>query len=180
MNEKVFKEKLVEIYSIVHQYSYNLLSDLKPDVYSWTPLNTKGRSIVSYFRHLVNSEIYWLYAIKKHDIPYIMKDSTFEDMINKYKEMEKLYVGLLHEANNNDLKILETKYLDKNNGINMEIVQQGTLAWTVLRISLHALGHISQMTYILYALGVRGKEHPDYNWWNLTEKIISLGELANN
>ena len=112
-------------------------------------------------------------------MPYNTKNDTFEDMITKYKTIEQVYYQLLQAAQDKDLEIIETKYKQNADGSTLEIVQRGTLAWTVLRISLHALGHMSQITYILYALGVRGKEDPEYNWWNLTEKIIALGNLAN-
>lgn len=175
-----FRNQLVDIYSNVHQYVYHTLSDVKPESYNWTPPNTKARSIASYFRHLVNAEIYWLQAIQTNAIPYITKNDSFDDMINKYKSIEQIYNQLLQEAQDKDLEIIETKYKDDNSGNSTEIVQRGTLAWTVLRISIHALGHMSQITYILYALGVRGKEDPEYNWWNMTEKLIALGNLAKN
>lgn len=173
-----FKNQLFDIYGSIHQYVYHTLAHLDAESYNWTPANTKARSISSYFRHVVNAEIYWLQAIEKNTIPYIAKQDSFNDMIEKYKLMEETYKNLLNKASEKDLEIRETKYIQHKDTENLEIIQTGTLAWTILRISLHALGHISQITYILYSLGVRGEENAEFNWWNVTEKIIALGNLA--
>lgn len=183
MIKQDFKIYLLDMYKTIHQYGSTFLSGLKPEIYNWTPTNTKARSISSYFRHMVNTEIYWLYGLKSHDIPYIQKDMPFEEMIVKYKDMEQIYTRMLDEGTEEDLEIRETIYDDKSNGTNLEIKQHGTLAWTIFRISLHAYGHMSQMTHILFTLGAWGEGHPNYDseaWWIMTEKIIALGNLAKN
>ena len=183
-----FKNQILDIYNYSHQYTYHILSDLNEDTVNWVPNNTKGRSIYSYFRHLVNVEIWWLYAFGKPDIWYVEeKDKvSFNNLIGKYKRLEKIYNQLVNDASEKDMEILETKMEDnysefvhsKDSTYEVKIAQRGTVAWTTIRISLHCLGHISQMTYILNCLGIHKEKHPDYNWWNMTEKFIALGNLA--
>jgi hypothetical protein len=178
MTKEDFKNQLLEIYTTFHGYCNNLLSDkVEPDVYNWTPPETKGRSILSYFRHIVNTEIYWLYALQKHNIQFATKDTSIDEMLQIYRNMEEVYSKMIKEASEKDLEIKETKITTKKETNAIIVNQSGTLAWTVLRISLHAFGHLSQVTYILYSLGVRGKEDEKYNWWNMTESIINLGKL---
>lgn len=170
--------QLLDIYSEMHAYSNHLLTGLKPEVYKWKPEGVRARSIESYFRHLVNSEEYWLYALKKQKLTYLMKDATFDDMLKKFADSEKTYVELLKKATAKDLEIRPTKYIEKNKGLELEISQEGTLAWTVLRIVLHALEHLGQITAILYSLEARGEQDSVHNWMNFTEKIIDMAKLV--
>ena len=183
MIKEDFKTYLLDMYKTMHQYGYNFLTGIKPESYNWTPTNTKARSISSYFRHIINTEIYWLYGLKKHDIPYVQKDIPFEELISKYKDMEQIYTQMLYEETEKDFDIRETIYQDKKDGSPLGVTQHGTLAWTVFRITLHAYGHMSQITHILYTLGAWGEKFPNYDpeaWWIMTEKIIAVGNLAKN
>lgn len=178
MTAKEFSDQLKEIYTEMHAYAKHLLTDLKPEVYTWKPEGVRARSIESYFRHLVNSEEYWLYALKKQKLSYLLKEATYQDMLQKFDDLEKVYVELLTNSSTKDLEIRPTIYIEKNKGLELEIKQEGSLSWSVLRITLHALEHLGQITAIMYSLEARGDPDPVHNWMNFTEKIINIGKLV--
>ena len=179
MEKKVYVDQLKTIYESLHGYTTTILSDLKPEEYNWRPSETRARSIESYFRHMINTEILWLHALKTHKIPYFTKDTPFLELLEHFKHLEVLYLKLLDECSEKDLKIYQSNYMDDKDGRKI-ITQKGTLAWTILRISLHAFGHMSQITHMIYSLGIKPKRNPDYNWWNITENIVNLGKLINS
>ena len=191
-----FRNQLIEIYQHCHEYASYVMLNVTPEALDWIPgsatggvINgpaTQSGSIYNYCTHLINIEIHWLFAFEKPDFAFIKADERvpINDLIEKYKTLEQRYVQLLQDASDEDLAIRETKATsnytaflegrDKEHRI--EVNQRGTIAWTVLRIALHALSHITQMTYILHNLGVYNDKED--RWWNTTEKIIALGTLA--
>ncbi|OLS26420.1 MAG: hypothetical protein HeimC3_09700 [Candidatus Heimdallarchaeota archaeon LC_3] len=176
MESNKYVDQLKTIYIALHGYANNVLSDLNPVQYNWRPPDTKARTIESYFRHMVNTEIYWLHALKTHKIPYFTKDTSFSELLEHFKHLEVIYGKLLDNCTEEGLEIVPTIY-EKDKGEIIAVKQKGTLAWTILRISLHAFGHMSQITHMIYSLGIKLKRNSDYNWWNTTENIINLGKL---
>jgi uncharacterized damage-inducible protein DinB len=180
MGNQELKNQLKTIYTSLHKYTYNILAELNENEYMWRPADTKARTIFSYSRHIVNTELYWLHALKKHDLEYAGPKTPFSRIIQQFKNSENEYLELLENATENDFEIQSTSYNESpETGEIISIEQKGTLAWTVLRISLHAFGHMSQITHMLYSQGITPKKDPENNWWNITENIINLGKLMN-
>ena len=64
MVRKTTKKELREVVKTIRQYGNRMMESLAEKEVTWIPENTKGRSIESYLRHLLNSEAYWYKMIK--------------------------------------------------------------------------------------------------------------------
>lgn len=133
MNDQDFRNQLIEIYKGFHGYTKALLSNLDEKVYNWKPAESNSRTIYSYFRHMVNTEIYWLHALKIHKIPYFSKDLSLNELIEHFGHLEGIYTKLIQDSDLKEFEIIPTSYeIDKKSGEIISITQNGTVAWTVL------------------------------------------------
>ncbi|UCE13799.1 MAG: DinB family protein [Candidatus Heimdallarchaeota archaeon] len=170
------RKKLKQIFTYIKMYIFHVLEDLSPDDLTWRPDNTKARTIISYINHLMNTEIYWLKALDTSTYDYVRRDNSLNEIISLFEKVEKHYLRLIDEATVDDLQIRRTIYEEKDGEI-ISVKQKGTLAWTVLRLALHTLGHISHINHIRYSLGKPPKEGGDY-WWTYTEIMIGLFDIS--
>ncbi|MFX0117244.1 MAG: DinB family protein, partial [Candidatus Hodarchaeota archaeon] len=154
-----FREQLRTAYKTLRAYAYHTFEDLTSEEANWCPANTKARTIQSYVRHLVNTEIYWLRALEETHFHYLPREAPFKAIIDSYKALEAHYLDLLKAAALDDLTIIPTKY-----GKDDQVQKRGTLAWTLLRVALHAFGHISHINHIRYSLG-RSLPSGESLWW---------------
>ena len=173
-----YNSVLKETYTGLHGYANAILSELKEDIYNWTPTDSKARSIYSYTRHMVNTEIYWLHAIKDHKIPYFGKELKLQDLLEHFGHLEIIYSKLIDKISEDETIVPTIYELDPKTKEISSIKQKGSTSWTVLRISLHAFGHLSQITHILYSQGVQPNHDKNYSWWQVTENMISLAKLG--
>ncbi|MFW9902815.1 MAG: DinB family protein [Candidatus Thorarchaeota archaeon] len=172
INIEVNRKKLKQIFTYTKLYIFRVLEDLSPEDLIWRPKGTKARTIISYVNHLMNTEIYWLKALDTSTYNYVGKDNSLEEIISLFKEVEKHYLKLIDEATHDDFQIRRTIFEEEKGQIK-SVKQKGTLAWTVLRLALHTLGHISHINHIRYSLGKPPHEGGDY-WWTYTEAMINL------
>ncbi|MFX1283155.1 MAG: DinB family protein [Promethearchaeota archaeon] len=173
---EMYRKKLKQIFKYTKLYIFRVLEDLSPKELTWRPEGTKAKTIISYVNHLMNTEIYWLKALDTTTYNYVDKDNSLNDIISLFKKVEKHYLSLIDEATLEDFQIRRTIYEEENDQIK-SIKQKGTLAWTVLRLALHTLGHISHINHIRYSLDKPPREGSDY-WWAYTEAVIALFDIS--
>ena len=153
-----------------------MIEDLSPEDLTWRPEGTKARTIISYVNHLMNTEIYWLKALDPITYNYVGRNNSLDEVVSLFKKVEKQYLKLIDEATLEDFQIRKTVYEEEKGQIE-SVIQKGTLAWTVLRLALHTLGHISHINHIRYSLGKPPREGSDY-WWTYTEEFIGLFNVS--
>ncbi|MFX0206430.1 MAG: DinB family protein [Candidatus Hodarchaeota archaeon] len=171
-NVEVYRKKLKQIFTYTKLYIFRVIEDLSPEDLTWRPEGTKARTIISYVNHLMNTEIYWLKALDPASYNYVGRNNSLDEVISLFKEVEKHYLRLIDVATLDDLQIRRTIYEEEGGQIK-SVRQKGTLAWTILRLALHSLGHISHINHIRYSLGKPPREGSDY-WWTYTEALINL------
>ncbi|MFX1518135.1 MAG: DinB family protein [Promethearchaeota archaeon] len=172
---EMYRKKLKQIFTYTKLYIFRVLEDLSPEDLTWRPESTKARTIISYVNHLMNTEIYWLKALDTTTYNYVGTDNSLEEIISLFKEVEQHYLRLIDNATLDDFQIRRTIYEEEKGQISVK--QEGTLAWTVLRLALHTLGHISHINHIRYSLGKPPREGNDY-WWTYTEAVINLFSIT--
>jgi uncharacterized damage-inducible protein DinB len=151
-----------------------MLEGLKENELTWTPKNTKGRSIESYLRHLLNSEVYWYTMVKEGSFEYFSKKIGSDDLINSFKKHQSKILELIDNADEEalDLRIPEWEGENYQN-----LRRKGTLAWIIYRTSMHAVHHFGQIAYIRFSLEnpptnkIDGRSDP---WGYIMDKLIFL------
>lgn len=157
------KKQLRELIANLRAYGLRLTDGLSRDEFVWRPKGTKGRSIQSIMRHIVNSELFWLHTLNllKEEPNYPPRDTSLEELKQKYLETEETLKMFIDRADPTDLVP------------NIE-PESRTLAWAIWRTSLHAVHHLAQISYIRNAL-----EKPpdavsvDTSWGKVIDLIIS-------
>jgi hypothetical protein len=151
-----------------------MLEGLKEKEITWIPENTKGRSIESYLRHLLNSEVYWYAMIKDGSFEYFSRKIGFDDLVNSFKKHESKIYELIDNADDEDLELIIPEGEGKNS---QEFRRKGTLAWMIYRTSMHAVHHFGQIAYIRFSLenppADTIDEHPD-PWGYIMDQLIFL------
>ena len=162
------KPILSSLVSITRTYGHRLLSDLKDKNIYWIPTQTQGRSIYSYFRHLVNAEIYWLKEFGFSPPEYLGEDTSFEDLIKRYDYLEDYLIQTIQKVPDDQLKIITPiKEGDK-------LTRYGTFGWMIWRTSLHAVHHLAQISYLRFTQGNPPPEDPKTSWSKIMDQIIML------
>ena len=141
------------------------LSDVE---FTWIPSNTKGRNIHSYFRHIINAEIFWLLKMEYSNLDYYGPDVKLEKLIQGFEAMEDYLLNAIKEASEEQMEI--TQHVLENE----ETIQTGTLGWMVWRTSMHAVHHFAQIAYIRHALENPPIENDNYNWSKVMDSIVLL------
>ena len=162
-----FRQRLKEIVGIIRGYGDRLLGDLTPDELTWIPEGTRGRTIQSYLRHIINAEVYWLKNLGDNSFDYSARETSFSDLMEVYHQLERHLVQLIENASTDDLTILTPVFQEKIQK------QKGTLAWAVGRTSLHAIHHFAQISYIRYSLENPPSDDP-ITWGNAIDAIVFL------
>lgn len=156
------QNKLKDLVTILRVYGNKLLDRLDPSETSWIPQGTKGRSIKSYLRHIVNAELFWLNHLGYETPDYLSREMPFSEILKSYNYCELLIKEFLDQATNKDM-IPRTP--NDNNG--------ATIAWAVWRTSLHSIHHFAQIAYIRYTLGnPPDPESVNAQWGDVMDKII--------
>lgn len=60
MNQHTNQTRLIKVIDTLRDYGHRIIEGLSQEELNWIPSETKGRSITSIFRHIVEGEIYWL------------------------------------------------------------------------------------------------------------------------
>ena len=174
MVRKTTKKELTEVVKTIRLYGNRMLEGLKEKEITWTPENTKGRSIESYLRHLLNSEVYWYKMIKDESFEYFSKNITFDDLTNGFKKHEPKILELIDNADEEDLALRIPEWEGENY---QKLGLRGTLAWKIYRTSMHAVHHFGQIAYIRFSLENPPANKIDGNsdpWGYIMDKLVFL------
>lgn len=173
MSSSSYQQRLREIVSTIRAYGYRLLEGLTSDEIIWRPEGTRARTIHSYLRHIANAEIYWLKNLDDESFDYLSKDALFEEIMERYKQLESHLTQLISNATNDDL-LLRTPIFKEN-----KLQQKGTLAWMVERTSLHAVHHFAQIAHIRYCLENPPPTSEPISWGKTIDALIFLSDTGN-
>ena len=161
MDQEQKKAQLVEIVKTLRIYEKWMLEGLVQEDYEWRPSGGSGRTIQSLVRHIINAEIYWLKHLGDDTYNYLSRKNTINDMSLTFKELEHHLISLLNNASDDDLKITNPIFDDD------KLETPGSLAWMVIRTSLHAVHHFGQIAHIRFSM----EKPPDPE-----ERKVSWGE----
>ena len=165
MNEQANKTRLIKAIDTLRDYGLRIIEGLSEEELNWVPKETKGRSIASIFRHIVEGEIYWLDFIG-HKAPQDLdklSSLTFTELKDLYLSLQLLLKKLVNQSTNVDLIPKDPK-------------EGATLAWVIWHTSFHTIHHLAQIGYLRHAT-----EHPpdsdavNTSWDNTMDSLISLG-----
>ncbi|MFW9876800.1 MAG: DinB family protein [Candidatus Thorarchaeota archaeon] len=177
MVRKTTKKELTEVVKTIRLYGNRMLEGLKESETTWIPENTKGRSIESYLRHLLNSEAYWYKMINNELFKYFSREMGFDDLVNSFKNHESKILELIDNAEDDDLNLRIPEWEGENY---QNLRRRGTLAWKIYRTSMHAIHHFGQIAYIRFSLEnppadkVDGHSDP---WGYIMDKLVFLAHL---
>ena len=101
---KVDLEKLVKL---VRGYGHRMVMGLRESEFNWIPSNTKGRSIHSYFRHIINAEIFWLLNMEYSNLDYYGPDVKLKKLIQGFEAMEDYLLNAIKEASEEQMEITQ-------------------------------------------------------------------------
>lgn len=165
-----FPDRLKVMILMLRQYGNHLLDGLTPDELVWRPEGTRGRTIKSYFRHMINAEIYWLKSLEDHSFDYLPKEAEFGELLTTYNNLENHLAQSLDNSTEEQLKARVPLFEDD------ELQKKGTLTWMILRTSLHAIHHFGQISHIRYSIENPPLKNPDVPTWG---KIMDTFSFLN-
>ncbi|MFX0173914.1 MAG: DinB family protein [Candidatus Hodarchaeota archaeon] len=164
MSQNIFRNQLIELVNHIRAYGMRMLEGLSANEMAWFPEGTRGRTISSYLRHIINAELYWLKQLGYQEIPdYLPKESSNDELMKNYRSLSTFICDLIGNASEEDL-------------IPHISPEKRTLAWMVWRTSLHAIHHFAQVAYIRYTI-----ENPpnaksiDSSWGDTIDILVFLG-----
>ena len=182
MVKKTTKKSLKSLIETIRMYGNRLLEGLTEAQIKWIPENTKGRSINSYLKHLLNSETYWYNLMGDDSFKYFGKNVTFKELVENFQRYSEMIINLIEKAGSEDLIIKKPIFKDNTY---QKLIQKGTIAWVVWRTSMHAVHHFGQCAYIRYALGnppskkLPGFEDQSNPWGYVMDRIVLLAHSDN-
>lgn len=165
---KTTKSVLSSLVTLLRTYGHRLLAGLKDEEIHWLPTQTQGRSIHSYFLHLVNAEIYWLKEFGFSPSEYLGKDTPFDELLQSYNDLENYLIQTIQELPNDQLEIITPI---KNGDT---ITRYGTFEWMIWRTSFHAIHHLAQIAYLRFTQGNPPPDDPETSWSKIMDQIIIL------
>ena len=174
MVRKTTKKELTEVVKTIRLYGNRMLEGLKETEITWIPENTKGRSIESYLRHLLNSEVYWYTTIKDGLFESFSRKNGFNDLKSSFKKHESKILELIDIA---DDEALDLRIPEREGENFQKFRRKGTLAWIIYRTSMHAIHHFGQIAYIRFSLEnppadkIDGHSDP---WGYIMDKLVFL------
>jgi uncharacterized damage-inducible protein DinB len=165
-----FPDRLKVIILMLRKYGNHLLDGLTQDELLWRPEGTRGRTIQSYFLHMINAEIYWLRSLEDHSFDYLPKEAVFSELLKTYNRLKDHLLQSLDNTPEEEVKvkmpIFEGDTLQK----------KGTLAWMIMRTSLHAIHHFGQISHIRYSIENPPLKNTDVPTWG---KIMDTFSFLN-
>jgi hypothetical protein len=174
MVRKITKNELNAVVKTIRLYGNRMLEGLNETDVTWIPENTKGRSVKSYLRHLLNAEVYWYKMIKDDLFEYYSREVSFNDMVNGFKKHESKILELIANADNEDLNLRLPEWEDDNY---QNLKRRGTLAWSIYRTSMHAIHHFAQIAHIRFSLenppADKLEGHPD-PWGYIMDRLVFI------
>ncbi|MFW9780461.1 MAG: DinB family protein [Candidatus Heimdallarchaeota archaeon] len=163
MDETTTKEQLKGLISNLRAYGLRLIDGLSTDEFVWKPKGSKGRSIQSIFRHVVNTELFWLSTLNllEEEPDYPPRESSLRELKMRYVELHEVFNNLVDRAGPDDL-------------IPIVDPESRTLAWAIWRTSLHAVHHLAQISYLRFALDKPpDAASVDTSWGKVIDLIIT-------
>jgi len=161
------KENLKTVIRTLRTYGNRMMENLSSEDLFWIPEKTNARTIHSYFRHIINAEIFWLKMLDEEIFNYIDKSVLINEMTDIYNRLGQYLIDLVDNCSDSELLIQTPIFVKK------EIAEKGTLAWLIERTSLHALHHFAQIAYIRYARNNPPASEP---LPSASEKFVSWGD----
>jgi uncharacterized damage-inducible protein DinB len=146
MKTPEIQSKIIEIIQKLRLYGQWILEGISPSELDWSPDDKYAQTIIQYFRHIVNAEIYWLKHIGDNTFEYEPESVKFQKLLQKYIQLEKYLISKINNASEEELAIRLPLFE------NDTLVQQGSMVWLILRTSLHAVHHFGQIAHIRYSL----------------------------
>ncbi|PWI47631.1 hypothetical protein CEE45_10720 [Candidatus Heimdallarchaeota archaeon B3_Heim] len=167
MTAQKIKQQIVEIIKVLRTYGHWMLEDLIKEDLLWQPENTNARTIQSFFRHIINAEIFWLKHLEDETYSYEPKSSDFQKLLLTFDELEKHFITCIQNSKDSDLEFHTPKYEGE------ELMTPGTLSWVILRTSLHAVHHFGQIAHIRYSMDKPpNKETRKISWGGTMDIIV--------
>ena len=162
------QNELIEIVKTIRGYGTRLLDNLTQKQLVWIPENSQGRTILNYFAHILNAEIYWLHHMDDKTLNYVGKEATFEDGKKLYIDLQEHLIQKIQKADSDDFKFkIPIFEIDK-------IIQKGSLGWMIWRTSMHSIHHFAQIAYIRHTLGNPPNEDSHFSWSKVMDKLVAL------
>ena len=161
------KEDLKNIIMTLRTYGNRIMENLSLEELFWIPEGTNARTIYSYYRHIINAEIYWLKMLDDNNFESIGNTVSFIEMKEIYNQLGQHLIKLVEKCSDLELSLKIPKFKQK------EILEKGSLAWLIERTSLHAIHHFAQIAHIRYA---RNNPPANQPFPSAPEKFISWGE----
>jgi uncharacterized damage-inducible protein DinB len=171
MENKNVKGIISEIVDKLRLYGQWMIDGLNDRELSWIPPDSNARTIQSYFRHIINAEIYWLKHLGDESFSYEPRSVEFSVLQETYKKLGNYLTTRINEIEEEELTI-RTPIFEGN-----ELQTPGSFSWIVLRTSLHAIHHFGQISHIRYSLD--NPPNPDSRTvtWGETMDIIAKAML---
>ncbi len=165
------QEIISEIVKKIRLYGQWMVSDLNEDELNWIPPKSNARTIQSYFRHIINAEIYWLKHLGDESFSYEPRSVEFPKLQKTYEKLGNYFTSKMNDAKEGELEI-RTPVFNGN-----ELQKPGSFSWIVLRTSLHAIHHFGQIAHIRYSMDK--PPNPDLRkvTWGETMDIIAKAML---
>ncbi len=169
MNKTSFRNRLKEIIIMIRRYGNRMIDGLTADELLWCPKGTRGRTIQSYFRHIINAEIYWLRTLEDNSFDYKSKSADFNELVEVFTQLETHLLDSVENAPEEQLA-LRIPIFDGE-----KIKKKGTLAWMIMRTSLHAIHHFGQISHIRYSFENPPPEiKDDLSWGRIMDTFCFL------
>jgi uncharacterized damage-inducible protein DinB len=146
MESEEVRQHLIEIVKILRRYDKWMLQGLSLEELEWKPRSGNARTIKSLFRHILNAEIYWLKHLGDNFFSYQSKDKSMQELFETFNELESYLISLISSVSPENLKIRNPIY------DNDDLKAAGSLAWMILRTSLHAVHHFGQISHIRFSM----------------------------
>ena len=149
-----------------------LIDDLSLEDLLWKPPESDSRTITSYFRHIINAEIYWLQQLGIKNFEFIPESSSIGEMKKQYLELEVFLCERIDNLKENELKVVLPSY-----SADGKLEKMGSFTWMVIRTSHHAMHHFGQVSHIRYASGnPPNPKTRKFTWGQITD-ILALSSI---
>ena len=169
INNNSFQQRLKEIVGMIRNYGSQMLEGLTSEELTWCPDGTQARTIQSYFRHIINAEIYWLKTLDDETFDYLPENASFDELMDIYLQLKDHIIQAIEKASADDLIPRVPIFQEK------ELRQKGSLSWMIERTSLHAIHHFGQVAHIRYSLEKPPSITP--RWGNVMDTFIFLNDF---